>query len=47
MTDVTNALIALKDLLQSLYASLNEEKKQHLILLKELNKKKNYTNGKI
>ena len=37
MTDVTNALIALKDLLQSLYASLNEEKKQHLILLKELN----------
>ena len=31
MTDVTNALIALKDLLQSLYASLNEEKKQHLI----------------
>mgnify|MGYP003522813977 FL=1 len=37
MTDVTNALIALIDLLQSLYASLNEEKKQHLILLKELN----------
>ena len=37
MTDVTNALIALKDLLQSLYASLNEEKKQHIILLKELN----------
>lgn len=35
--DVTNALVALKDLLQKLSASLNEEKKQHINLLKELN----------